>query len=100
MNESNVDIVVDEVVPKDIFRSEPLIESPTEEEISTDPKLPRGYEFTGEWLRGISPVVRDVRTREHYMKQQKLYSPCSCGSGKNFKFCCNGKQMIRINTGP
>jgi uncharacterized protein YchJ len=32
-------------------------------------------------------------------RQLKLYSPCSCGSGKKFKFCCNGKQMIVINTG-
>jgi hypothetical protein len=70
----------------------------TEEVANTDPILPKGYEFTGEWLRGITPIVRDVRTKEHYDKQNKLYSPCSCGSGKNFKFCCNGKQMIRINT--
>lgn len=34
------------------------------------------------------PVVRDLTAREEADKQILLYSPCACGSGKKFKFCC------------
>lgn len=41
---------------------------------------------------------RDTRTKEHCDQQLKLYAACSCGSGKKFKFCCNGKPMFTLNT--
>ena len=31
---------------------------------------------------------RDLTPAEHLEWQSKLYSPCTCGSGKKFKFCC------------
>lgn len=34
------------------------------------------------------PVKRDLTAIEDLEKQIKLYSPCGCGSGKKFKFCC------------
>lgn len=34
------------------------------------------------------PIRRDLTERERMEKQIALYSPCGCGSGKNFKFCC------------
>lgn len=34
------------------------------------------------------PVVRDLSKLEELDKQIRLYSPCGCGSGKKFKFCC------------
>ena len=37
----------------------------------------------------FSPVVRDVSVAEKAQRQINLYSPCGCGSGKNFKFCCH-----------
>lgn len=33
-------------------------------------------------------VRRDLRAREIRDMQIRLYSPCGCGSGKKFKFCC------------
>lgn len=33
-------------------------------------------------------VKRDLTERERSEMQIKLYSPCACGSGKKFKFCC------------
>lgn len=33
-------------------------------------------------------VKRDLTARERSDRQIQLYSPCACGSGKNFKFCC------------
>ncbi len=33
-------------------------------------------------------VKRDLTELEKLTKQIKLYSPCGCGSGKKFKFCC------------
>lgn len=40
------------------------------------------------------PVKRDLTERERFDHKIKLYSPCGCGSGKKFKFCCYvGKQM-------
>lgn len=33
-------------------------------------------------------VQRDLTVQEQNAKQIKMYSPCGCGSGKKFKFCC------------
>ena len=41
------------------------------------------------------PVVRDLTAKEKCEKQIKLYSPCACGSGKKFKFCCHTKPEIK-----
>ena len=38
--------------------------------------------------RGLVPVVRDLTAKEKAEMQIRLYSPCACGSGKKFKFCC------------
>ena len=38
--------------------------------------------------RGLVPVVRDLTVKEQADMQIRLYSPCACGSGKKFKFCC------------
>jgi len=38
--------------------------------------------------QGLVPVVRKLTDKEHLTKQIELYSPCACGSGKKFKFCC------------
>ena len=37
------------------------------------------------------PVNRDMSVKERADMQIKLYSPCACGSGKKFKFCCKAK---------
>ena len=34
------------------------------------------------------PVKRDLTKLEEMSRQIKMYSPCGCGSGKKFKFCC------------
>jgi hypothetical protein len=44
--------------------------------------------------------ARDTRAKEHCDRQLKLYAPCSCGSGKKFKFCCVNKPMFVFNTDP
>jgi hypothetical protein len=62
------------------------------------PVLKDGYSFTGNTV-GQVPVIRDARVKMKADRQLKLYSNCSCGSGKKFKFCCNGKEMVVINTG-
>lgn len=55
---------------------------------------------TGFLRQKAEPVVtRETRHKNAYLKQTKLYSPCTCGSGKKYKFCCNGKQMVVIDTG-
>jgi uncharacterized protein YchJ len=36
-------------------------------------------------------IKRDLTLKEKNNKQIRLYSPCGCGSGKNFKFCCYKK---------
>lgn len=38
--------------------------------------------------RGLVPIKRDLTEREKMELQIQLYSPCGCGSGKKFKFCC------------
>jgi len=37
-------------------------------------------------------VQRDLTEREKYDQKIKLYSPCGCGSGKKFKFCCKKRE--------
>lgn len=39
-------------------------------------------------MENLQPVKRDLTEREIADKQILLYSPCACGSGKKFKFCC------------
>ena len=34
-------------------------------------------------------IKRDLTVKEKADKQIRLYSPCGCGSGKKFKFCCH-----------
>jgi len=41
--------------------------------------------------KGLVPVRRLLTPKEICDKQIQLYSPCACGSGKKFKFCCFGK---------
>ncbi len=41
--------------------------------------------------RGLIPVRRKLTAIEHAEMQIKLYSPCGCGSGEKFKFCCHRK---------
>lgn len=41
--------------------------------------------------RGLVPVTRDLTAKEQADWQIRLYSPCACGSGKKFKFCCKAK---------
>ena len=38
--------------------------------------------------RHFVQVNRDLTERETMEKQIRMYSPCGCGSGKKFKFCC------------
>lgn len=33
-------------------------------------------------------VIRDLTLKEAADMKIHLYSPCMCGSGKKFKFCC------------
>jgi uncharacterized protein YchJ len=40
---------------------------------------------------GFIPIFRDLTAREKNNKQIKMYSPCGCGSGIKFKFCCHTK---------
>jgi len=46
----------------------------------------------------VEPTLRESKVKKHYNEQMKLYSPCSCGSGKKFKFCCKGKDTFVLNT--
>jgi len=39
----------------------------------------------------LVPVARDLTAKEKADMQIRLYSPCGCGSGKKFKFCCKNK---------
>lgn len=36
----------------------------------------------------FTPITRDLTKIEKLASQIKIYSPCGCGSGKKFKFCC------------
>lgn len=78
----------------DVNPNVPPIEEPDEQ-----PPVMRHHEFLG-WDRrtlGV-PVFRRTKERDHAKQQLKLYSPCSCGSGKNYKFCCKGKDTFVLNT--
>jgi hypothetical protein len=48
---------------------------------------------------GHIAVKRELTAREKYDMKVKLYSPCGCGSGKKFKFCCYRKQKKMANNG-
>lgn len=41
--------------------------------------------------RNPGPPVRYMREIAHAETQLMLYSPCPCGSGKRFRFCCRLK---------
>jgi hypothetical protein len=41
------------------------------------------------FIHTLVPVERDLTALEVFNKQINLYSPCVCGSGKKFKFCCH-----------
>lgn len=38
--------------------------------------------------RGWVEIKRDLTEIDHAGRQLKLYAPCTCGSGKKFKWCC------------
>ncbi len=55
---------------------------------------------TGELIKTVSEmergkmyvrVNRDLTHKEKCDQKIQLYSPCGCGSGKKFKFCCRTK---------
>ncbi len=41
------------------------------------------------YARGLVPVCRSLTAKEKTERQIRMYSPCGCGSGKKFKFCCH-----------
>jgi uncharacterized protein YchJ len=43
-------------------------------------------------------VVRDTTKIERAAMQIALYSPCVCGSGKKFRFCCYRPVLAKNNT--
>ena len=65
--------------------------------LTKTPVPPRGMEVLGEYAPGVLQM-RDLRVKTHADRQLKLYSPCTCGSGKKYKFCCNGVPKFVINT--
>jgi uncharacterized protein YchJ len=44
--------------------------------------------FPVEERRFFVPVKRDLTRVEEAKMKIKMYSPCGCGSGLKFKFCC------------
>lgn len=38
--------------------------------------------------KNFVPVNRPLTVREYHKAKINKYSPCACGSGKKFKFCC------------
>ena len=48
--------------------------------------------FVPEERKFFVPVQRDLTKLEEANRQINLYSPCGCGSGKKFKFCCWGSK--------
>lgn len=44
---------------------------------------------------GLVPVERKLTAKEQAEMQIRLYSPCACGSGKKFKFCCRSPGNAR-----
>ena len=60
-----------------------------------DPRSGEIYEVVDEAdakAKGLIPIKRDLRPLEIFQKQIALYSPCGCGSGEKFKFCCYQRQ--------
>jgi hypothetical protein len=58
---------------------------------AVDPKSnKRHQQISAEDARALGYVIvtRDLRAKEKADMQIRLYSPCACGSGKKFKFCC------------
>lgn len=47
--------------------------------------------FTEDEKKNYVEVKRDLSESEKFHMQIKMYSPCACGSGKKFKFCCYKK---------
>ncbi len=46
--------------------------------------------------RGLIPIKRDLTAIERANRQIELYSPCGCGSGEKFKFCCFKKETKNV----
>lgn len=46
------------------------------------------YRLIGDMIGPIVEVKRPLTVKEKADMQIRLYSPCGCGSGKKFKFCC------------
>lgn len=44
-----------------------------------------------EQKRKFVEIKRDLTKVEEASLQIRMYSPCGCGSGKKFKFCCHKK---------
>lgn len=59
---------------------------------------PLTYRITEQ--RAIEPSI--VIPPPYIRTSKKVYpnDPCTCGSGKKFKKCCNGKNKVRSDTGP
>ena len=51
-------------------------------------EVPPDEEESAKNLGFTVPVNRSLTAKEKVDHQIKLYSPCVCGSGKKFKFCC------------
>ena len=59
-----------------------------------DPETGKIKEFESEEaakLSGYIPIKRNLSLKERATHQIRMYSPCGCGSGKKFKFCCYKK---------
>lgn len=52
--------------------------------------LPEEHVPKGQRQR-FTEVKRSLTEVEKAAAQIRLYSPCGCGSGKKFKFCCKDK---------
>ncbi len=44
-------------------------------------------------------IKKDVKVQEAFIIQMNMYSPCACGSGKKFKFCCFRRKHELCPTG-
>lgn len=51
-------------------------------------------EYMEQWAKAIrerGQLARDMTVRNQRIIEITKYSPCYCGSGKKFKFCCYKK---------
>jgi len=48
---------------------------------------------------GFIPILRNLTAEEKDKKQIRMYSPCGCGSGKKFKFCCHTANAVLRTVG-